>query len=507
MTKTTALLVLASATVASADDLREAVRSWRSAHETAVVRELADFVALPNLASDADGIRRNAEHARALLERRGVATRLLESPGSPPAVYGELKVPGARRTVMVYAHYDGQPVDPSSWTTPPWTPTLRTGTLDDGAAVVDLASPGAIGPEWRLYGRSASDDKAPIVAAAAALDALRGAKRAPSVNLKFFLEGEEEAGSPHLRAMLETHRALLAADLWLLCDGPVHQSRRPLVFFGVRGVTGVELTLFGPARALHSGHYGNWAPNPAVELAQLIASLRGDDGRIRIAGFADDVRPPTDAERAALRSVPSVEDALRTALALGRTEGDLPLAEAILRPALNVRGLSSGRVGEAAANAIPTEARASIDFRLVPNQTPEGVRAKLEAHLRGLGYHVVSDAPDAATRRAHPRVVRLEWGPGYPAARTALDHPAAQALVRVLEQDGAPVVRLPTLGGSVPMNVFGEVLGAPVIGLPIVNHDNNQHAANENVRVQNLWDGIETFAAVFARMGEAWPAP
>jgi acetylornithine deacetylase/succinyl-diaminopimelate desuccinylase-like protein len=469
-----------------------------------VVRELAEFLALPNLASDADGIRRNAVHAQALLERRGVIARLLESPGSPPAVYGELTVPGARRTVMVYAHYDGQPVDAAAWATPPWTPTLRAGVLEDGAAAVDLASPGAFGPEWRLYGRSASDDKAPIVAAAAALDALRAGGRAPSVNLKFFLEGEEEAGSPHLRAMLEAHRDLLRADLWLLCDGPVHQTRRPLVYFGVRGVTGVELTLYGPARALHSGHYGNWAPNPAVELARLVASLRDDAGRILVAGFDDDVRPLTDAERAALRSVPPVEDDLRASLALGRTESAV-LAEAILRPALNVRGLASGRVGDAAANAIPTEARASIDFRLVPDQTPERVRAQLEAHLRGLGYHVVHEPPDAATRRAHERLVLLEWGAGYPAARTPLDHPAAQALVRVLEQGGTPVVRLPTLGGSVPMHVFGEVLGAPVVGLPIVNHDNNQHAANENLRVQNLWDGIETFAVVFARLGEAWP--
>jgi acetylornithine deacetylase/succinyl-diaminopimelate desuccinylase-like protein len=506
MTKTAVLLLLASAGVASADDLRDSVRTWRTAHEAPVVRELAEFVALPNLASDADGIRRNALHARALLERRGVTARLLESPGSPPAVYGELTVPGARRTVMVYAHYDGQPVDAAAWTTPPWTPVLRDGPLPDGKPV-DVASPGTIGPEWRLYGRSSSDDKAPIVAAAAALDALRAGGRAPSVNLKFFLEGEEEAGSPHLKAMLAAHRDLLRADLWLLCDGPVHQTRRPLVYFGVRGMTGVELTVYGPARALHSGHYGNWAPNPAAELARLVASLRDDEGRILVAGFGDDVRPLTGAEREALRSVPPVEDDLRASLALGRSEGDVPLAEAILRPALNLRGLASGRVGEAAANAIPTEARASIDFRLVPDQTPEGVRAKLEAHLGGLGYHVVHDAPDAATRRAHARLVRLEWGPGYPAARTPLDHPAALALVRVLEQGGPPVVRLPTLGGSVPMHLFGEVLGAPVVGLPIVNHDNDQHAANENVRVQNLWDGIEAFAVVFARLGEAWPAP
>jgi acetylornithine deacetylase/succinyl-diaminopimelate desuccinylase-like protein len=489
-----------------AEELRESVRAWRRANEVQVLRELAAFLAIPNLASDTANIRRNAEAASALLARRGVATRLLESPGSPPAVYGELIVPGARRTLMVYAHYDGQPVDASQWATAPWEPTLRSGTLEENAPPVSLAGEvPPIGPEWRLYARSASDDKAPIVVAVAALDALAHAKRRPSVNLKFFLEGEEEAGSPHLEAMLKTHRDLLKADLWLLCDGPVHQTRKPQVYFGVRGVTGVDITLYGPARALHSGHYGNWAPNPAVELAELIASLRDTEGRVLIAGFGDDVRSPTAAEREALRSVPPVEDALAAELQLGRTEGaPASLAELILRPALNVRGLQAGKVGEAAANAVPTEARASIDFRLVPDQTPAGVRAKLESHLRGLGYHVVSETPDAAPRRAHPRLVKLEWGAGYPAARTPLDDPAARALVRALEAGGTPLVKLPTLGGSVPMYLFGEVMGAPVVGLPIVNHDNSQHAANENVRVQNLWDGIEAFAAVFAGLDQAW---
>jgi len=503
------LALLLAAAPAAADDLRASVRAWRQANEAQVVRELAAFLALPNLASDTAGIRRNAEHASAMLARRGITTRLLETPGSPPAVYGELNAPGARRTVMVYAHYDGQPVDPSAWATPPWTPTLRAGTLEDGAAAVDLATLSQpIGGEWRLYGRSASDDKAPIVVAMAALDALRHAKRPLSVNLKFFLEGEEEAGSAHLQALLEAHRALLKADLWLLCDGPVHQTRRPQVYFGVRGVMGVEVTLYGPVRALHSGHYGNWAPNPAVEMAHLVASLRDPEGRILVAGFGDDVRPIAPAERDALRSVPPVEDELKGELALGRTEGEgATLAELILRPALNVRGLESGKVGSGAANAVPVEARASIDFRLVPDQTPAGVREKLEAHLRGLGYHVVHETPDAATRRAHPRLVKLEWGPGYKAARTPLDQPAALALVRVLEQGAGPIVKLPTLGGSVPMHLFGDVTGAPVIGLPIVNHDNSQHAANENVRIQNLWDGIEAFAAVFVGLGSAWPPP
>ncbi len=246
-----------------------------------------------------------------------------------------------------------------------------------------------------------------------------------------------------------------------------------------------------------------------MELAHLVSGLRDRDGRIQIAGYYDDVRPPSETERQALREVPDVDQALREELALGRTEnGGARLVERLLLPALNVRGLLAGAVGAQAANAIPTEARASIDFRLVPYQTPDGVRAKVEAHLRAQGYEIVHDAPSLDIRRAHPRVVRLDWGAGYPAARTSMDLPVARALVRVVsETTGAPVIRLPTLGGSVGMEVFTRVLGRPVVGLPIVNHDNNQHAADENLRLQNLWDGIEVFAAVMTRLGEVWDTP
>jgi len=499
-----AALAAAPSPSASADG----VRAWRRAHEGAIVRELADLVRRPNLARDTASIRGNADALVAMLRARGLETRLLEVEGSPPAVYGLRRAARARRTLVFYAHYDGQPVDPSNWHGDPWTPLLRDRALEDGGKEIPMGD-GPFPAEVRLYGRSSSDDKGPIVALLAALDALKALGREPSVNVALFLEGEEEAGSPHLERMLQAHRDVLAADAWLFCDGPVHQSRRMQLYFGARGVTDLEITLFGPARPLHSGHYGNWAPNPAVELAHLVSGLRDRDGRIQIAGYYDDVRPPSETERQALREVPDVDQALREELALGRTEaGGARLVERLLLPALNVRGLLAGAVGAQAANAIPTEARASIDFRLVPDQTPDGVRAKVEAHLRAQGYEIVHDAPSLDARRAHPRVVRLDWGAGYPAARTSMDLPVARALVRVVsETTGAPVIRLPTLGGSVGMEVFTRVLGRPVVGLPIVNHDNNQHAADENLRLQNLWDGIEVFAAVMTRLGEAWDAP
>jgi acetylornithine deacetylase/succinyl-diaminopimelate desuccinylase-like protein len=484
--------------------LRDQVRDYRKAHEVDILSELAGLVAIPNLASDAAGIGRNAETIVALLERRGVKSRLLRVEGSPPAVYGEIKSPGARRTIVVYAHYDGQPVDKAGWTGDPWVPVLRDGPLEEGGREVPRAAWKApLDPEWRLYARSASDDKAPIVGLLAALDALKAAGLAPSVNLKVFFEGEEEAGSPHMEALLKEHGGLLKADAWLLCDGPVHQTRRMQLYFGARGITDVEVTVYGPVRPLHSGHYGNWAPNPAVLLAHLVAGLRDVDGRIRIPGFYDDVRETTDTERAALAEAPDADADLRAAFDLAATEaGNAPLAERILRPALNVRGLESGAVGPAAANAIPTQATASIDFRLVPDQTPEKIRQRVEAFLTAQGFFVVHDEPDAATRRTRPRIVRLQWGPGYPPARTSMDLPVSRAVVRAVEEAiGGPVIRMPTLGGSVPMRLFQDATGSPIIGLPIVNHDNNQHAANENLRLRNLWDGIEVYAVLLGRLG------
>jgi acetylornithine deacetylase/succinyl-diaminopimelate desuccinylase-like protein len=154
------------------------------------------------------------------------------------------------------------------------------------------------------------------------------------------------------------------------------------------------------------------------------------------------------------------------------------------------------------------EARASLDFRLVPDQRPERVRERVEAHLRAQGWHVTAAEPDAATRRAHPKVVRVQWEAGYPAFRTPMDLPASRAVARVLDEArGRRVVRVPHLGGSVPMSIFDDVLKTPIIGVPVANHDNNQHAADENIRLANLWDAIEIYAALVSRLGHAWAAP
>jgi acetylornithine deacetylase/succinyl-diaminopimelate desuccinylase-like protein len=326
------------------------------------------------------------------------------------------------------------------------------------------------------------------------------------VNVKFFFEGEEEAGSAHLRAILEKYRDLLQADAWIFGDGPVHQSGRLQAVFGLRGVVGLEVTVYGPNRPLHSGHYGNWAPNPGALVANLVASMRDDDGAVKVAGFYDDVVPISAAERQALAGLPFVDSTLRIDLGLARTEANnASLAERIMRPALNVRGIRVGGVQETGANVISTEAYASFDIRLVPAQRPEHVREVVERHIAAQGYHIVREAPDSATRARYPRIARLEWEGGYPAQRTSMDSEFARALLAALS-DGAPEppLAVPTLGGSLPAYLFTEVLGAQLITLPIANHDNNQHAANENLRLGNLWNGIEVYAALLVRLGREW---
>ncbi len=493
------MFLLALAGAQAAAPLREQVRDYRVAHETQILEEFFRMLAIPNVATHVEDIDQNAAFITEALRKRGFHTQLLSAaPGTPAAIYGELKAPRAKRTVVFYAHYDGQPAGQAAWRSDPFKPVIRAGTTATTSIDVDWQRAARIDPEWRIYARSASDDKAPIQAMLTALDALKAAGLQPTVNVKVFYEGEEEQGSQHLADILRANRQLLSGDVFVLSDGPRHPSGRMQVFFGARGVSAVELTVYGPNRPLHSGHYGNWAPNPAVEIVHLLAAMRDEDGRILIPGFHDEVRPLTAQEKQVLVDLPDVESGLKQELGLGRTEGSQRLADSIARPALNIRGIRSGDVGEGqAANAIPTEARASIDFRLVPDQTPERVRAGTEAFLRAQGWYVVSQEPDVATRAAHPKVIRAQWSLDYPAYRANMNEPAVQAVVASIEHStGAAVLQLPMLGGSVPMYTFAAALKLPIVGVPLANADNNQHGANENLRLQNLWDGIEIYAGL-----------
>ncbi|HLY20406.1 MAG TPA: M20/M25/M40 family metallo-hydrolase [Bryobacteraceae bacterium] len=473
------LLALLAIARAQTNPAAVAAHQWRMAHEQAILAEFEDLLAIPNLAGDAPNIRRNALAVSAILEKRGVKTRLLEVPDAPPVVLGEVHAPGAARTVIFYAHYDGQPLDPKEWATPPWQPVLRGD---------------------RLYARSASDDKAPIIAIAAALDALKASGIPLHANIKFVFEGEEEAGSRHLGDILAKYKDLLASDVWLICDGPVHQSRRQQIVFGARGVTTLDITVYGPRHELHSGHYGNWAPNPAMMLARLLATMKDDEGRVTIDHFYDGIQPLSETERRSVAEAPDVDRDLMRELWLGRTEGGgKKLVELLNAPSLNIRGMRAARTGAQASNVIPASATATIDIRLVKGIDHQTAAQRVVEHIRKQGYYVTDREPDADARTSHPKVAKVAVEPGgYNAARTSMDLPISQLVLRTADAARGPVVKLPTMGGSVPLYMIEETLHAPTITVPIANHDNNQHSFDENIRLQNLWDGIELMAALLA---------
>ena len=488
----------------SGEEIRDAANLYRTQNEIEILSELAALVTLPNTATNLDDMERNAERLTGLLESRKFDVRLLRAEGAPPAIFGQRLSNGADRTVVFYAHYDGQAVVPDLWSSDPFEVVVRTGRLEAGGKDVpfdELEAP--VNPEWRLYGRSTSDDKVSIVALLTALDTLDAAGIEPSVNIKLLLDGEEERSSPHIPEILRSHTDLLAADLWVFCDGPMHQTRLPQVVYGVRGVTSVHITAYGPAVGLHSGHYGNWAPDPGMALARLITSMRGVDGDLLVDGIDELVRPLGKTASAAIQDSPPVDEKLKQNLALGWTEGQpTPLAERITRPAINLLGFSVGQVGTKAKNAIPPHAKAVVGFRLVPDVTPELVRAATERHIRAQGFHIVHEEPDEELRRQHARVVWLEWKMGYPALWTDMDMPISKSVAQIVDAavDG-PIVLTPSLGGSLPLNIFSEILDAPpIVVVPIANHDNNQHAPNENLRIKNLWLGIEIYAALMARL-------
>jgi len=480
----------------------EEVRNYRLNNEDRIVRELTEFLAIPNVASDTQNIQKNATHLVEMLEARGIETHLLPISGRGPVVFGKLNVSDAKRTVIFYAHYDGQPVDPAAWTDgKPFEPALRSDAIEAGGKRIALPDkhPGAYNDNWRIYARSASDDKSPIVALLAAIDALRAARIPLGVNLKVIFEGEEEAGSTNLQRTLELHKNLLGGDLLITADGPVHQSGRPLVFFGNRGDIGLGITVYGPVRALHSGHYGNWAPNPAIELSRLLASMKDDNGRVLIDGFYDDAAPLSELEEKVLAAMPDNDAELERELGIAKPEGGgKKLVELINEPSLNIRGLRSAYVGERAQNVVPDKAEASIDARLVKDEDPQKKFQQIVGFIRKQGFYVIDHEPTMDERREHARIAKILDEGGYRASRTAMDLPVSKALVQVVQDaTGGNAVIAPTLGGSVPMYIF-EDLGLPWIGVPIVNYDNHQHSSDENLRLGQFWRGIEEYGAILA---------
>jgi acetylornithine deacetylase/succinyl-diaminopimelate desuccinylase-like protein len=444
-----------------------------------------EFLSIPNVALDPAGLLRNAEFLVEQLKARGAEAQLLRDPKLPmsvaPVVYGEIRTPGATRTIVLYAHYDGQPVTASEWETgKPFTPVVKQ-----------------VNGEPYVYARGAGDDKAAIFAQLTALSALQSAHMPLKANIRFVWEGEEEAGSAHLEQILMAHRELIKGDIWLVCDGPVDQTRQQNLIFGARGDTHMQIVVYGPNRSLHSGHYGNWAPNPAMMLVQLLAGMKDGEGKVLIPHFYDGIEPLGPVEKAALAAAPANDTMMMDELSLGHVDGGgKSLRELLNLPTLNINGISAGQTGAHATNSIMPSAIANLDMRLVVGIGWKVQQQRVVDYVKSQGYFVTDSVPTKEVLRSHPKVAYISAEPGEDASRTPMDLPVAADVIQAIQSARGKVILLPTSGGTVPLDAMERAAGTKTISVPIANHDDNQHAANENLRMQNMWDGIETMAAL-----------
>ena len=496
------VLLLQSAPASSPADVRAKVDAWTAANQRAIVAELSDLLSIPNVAANRADIVRNVEFLEKAFARRGFTTRRLETTGNP-LFFAERTTPGATKTTLIYAHVDGQPVDPSKWNqADPWAPVMRTARIDAGGREVDgwRALP-RFEPDWRMFARSASDDKSPIAAMLAAVDALAAAGIAPTTHLKVIIDTEEEASSPSLVPAVKAYRDLLAADMMLIFDGPIHSSGRATLAYGARGIITGDLTVYGPKSGVHSGNYGNWVANPALSLSRLLASMKDDEGRVMVEGYYDEVAALTDEERALLAGVPDDSAELMRVFGIAAPERKgRSLQEGLQEPTLNIRGLASAHVGAGSRTIIPDRAVAALDLRLVKETSGARLMARIADHVRRQGFHLVEHEPTDAERAAHPRLARLEIDTEIPAFRTSPLLPESRALASAMRAAfGEAPVQIRTLGGTVPIAPFVDALNVPAVLVPIVNFDNNQHEENENLRLGHFFKGIQILAVALTR--------
>jgi len=486
--------------ISHSQTVQQKVNQYRKENESKIIDEYVKFVAIPNVTRDTANILRNAAFIKMMMEQRGIKAEFLNgtTPNVNPVVFGEIKVPGAKYTLSFYAHYDGQPVNPAKWTggLQPFEPLFIDKPVEQGGKIISVS--GNISPEYRLAGRGSADDKAGVMTILNAYDALMKTGVTLTHNIKFFFEGEEELGSTHLDEIFKKNKEKLQTDLWVIIDGPRHVSGKKMISFGVRGDVNMNLTVYGPKRPLHSGNYGNWAPNPALSLVQLLASMKDDKGHILVEGYYDDVTPLSSNEKEALSKIPNIEGTLKKELGIAEAEGDgKSFLELLHLPTLNINGIKSADVGELGANIIPTKAEAMLDLRLVLGNEVDKQINKVTRHIEKNGFHVIDHEPTDEERSKYSKLIKITRSVGYPAQRTSFDLPIVQSMVKAVQATvDYPVVLLPSAGGSLPLYLFEKTLNAKLITVPVVNYDNNQHAENENVQLKYLWEGIETIAAI-----------
>ena len=354
--------------------------------------------------------------------------------------------------------------------------------------------------DLRIFARSASDAKAPINSFLIALDIMDEQNLEPNYNIKVIMDMEEEMGSPNLPNAVKKYRKKLKADRLVILDGPRHPSNEPTLTFGARGIATIQLKVHGPKYPQHSGHYGNYVPNPAIRLSQIIASMKNQDGVVTINGFYDGIEI-SDKARKIMAQVPDDENEIRRSIGISEIDKVADnYQESIQYPSLNVRGLKSGWVEKEVRTIIPSFALAEIDVRLVKETDPNRLIGLIKEHIQKQGYHITKKDPSDEERMKYGRLITFKSKISYTAFRTPIDSPIGDWLSSAIRNgfEMEPIIKR-TSGGSVPISPFVNTLGVPAVTVPTVNPDNNQHSPNENIRVGNLIESVRTHLAILAQ--------
>jgi acetylornithine deacetylase/succinyl-diaminopimelate desuccinylase-like protein len=462
-----------------------------------------ELLSLPNDAHFNQEIEKNIQWCESAFTSRRFTTKRLNTDSPIPLLLAEYdnKIPGTE-TVLIYLQIDGQPVDTSFWWQKnPYEATLKRVEMDGEWIAMDWDKiNGELDPEWRIFARSASDAKGPVAMFLQALDIIHKKGLVIPFNVKLIMDFEEELGSPNLAKGVELNRSELAADHLIIFDGPMHPSLLPTLSFGARGITTVTLKVYGPNFPQHSGHYGNYVPNPALTLTQLIATFKDEKGRVLINGWYEGITIDEKTKKI-LQAVPDDEESMRVKIGFARPDAVANnYQESIQYPSLNIRGLLAGWVGSEVRTIIPSLATVEIDIRTVKESDPIDLLDKLRSHIENVGFVIIDEKPTLKEKLTHPKMVEMNYEISYQAFRTELDSPTGLWLRKaMIRKNGSEPIMKRTSGGSIPISPFVNTLGIPAVTVPTVNPDNNQHSPNENIRVGNFLDGIVTMVTILTQ--------
>ena len=458
---------------------------------------LKELLSIPNDAANLDWIEKNILWCEKEFSSRGFNIKRLKTDRAPLLMVQKNFVPNGK-TVLIYLQMDGQPVDPREWNqNDPYYPVLKKINSENKWETINWELIKNYDKDWRVFSRSASDAKGPVSMFLASLDAIEKYEFKPNFNIKVILDFEEELGSPNLPKSVAKNADVLDSDMLIIFDGPLHRLNKPTLSFGARGISTIQLTTYGPLFPQHSGHYGNYVPNPALRLAKILSSMKNDNGVVTIPNFYDGIILTPEIKKI-LDATPHNEKELQELFQIGEFDKvGKNYQESIQYPSLNIRGMQSGWINEEVRTIIPSWARAELDVRLVIESDPNKLLDLISKHIEGLGYLVLDRKPTKEERIKYPKIVTFTSEVSYQSFRTSLNEEVSiwlqKAIRRAFEME--PIL-IRMSGGSIPISPFVNELNIPAVTVPTVNRDNNQHSPNENIRLGNYEDGIKTIIAI-----------